>query len=119
TTAGDGRVRFTYKDYRADSPQAPKTMTLVAGEFIRRFLLHVLPAGFHDDGLRARALFPLLETANRLPGLLAIFAFSRAVHSVFFAGSQLETSQPEFAPLREFSAPRREVHASGSRAQSL
>jgi hypothetical protein len=43
----DGRVRFTYKDYRADSPQAPKTMTLAAGEFIRRFLLHVLPAGFH------------------------------------------------------------------------
>src|SRR6266540_3056922 len=35
----DGRVRFTYKDYRADSPQAPKTMTLAAGEFIRRFLL--------------------------------------------------------------------------------
>jgi len=43
----DGCVRFTYKDYRADSPQDPKTMTLAAGEFIRRFLLHVLPAGFH------------------------------------------------------------------------
>ncbi|MBI2835888.1 MAG: IS91 family transposase [Acidobacteria bacterium] len=43
----DGHVRFAYKDYRADPPQAPKTMTLVAGEFIRRFLLHVLPAGFH------------------------------------------------------------------------
>jgi hypothetical protein len=40
-------VRFTYKDYRADPSQAPKTMTLAAGEFIRRFLLHVLPTGFH------------------------------------------------------------------------
>ena len=43
----NGEVRFTYKDYRADPPQSPKTMTLTAGEFIRRFLLHVLPAGFH------------------------------------------------------------------------
>jgi hypothetical protein len=44
-----GEVRFTYKDYRADPPQSstPKTLTLAAGEFIRRFLLHVLPAGFH------------------------------------------------------------------------
>jgi len=38
-------VRFTYKDYRADGQQAP--MTLAAAEFIRRFLLHVLPGGFH------------------------------------------------------------------------
>ena len=43
----DGHVRFTYKDYRADPPDASKTMTLTAAEFIRRFLLHVLPRGFH------------------------------------------------------------------------
>ena len=44
-----GEVRFTYKDYRADPSSAatPPTMTLAADEFIRRFLLHVLPAGFH------------------------------------------------------------------------
>ena len=41
------QVRFTYKDYRADHAQAQKNMTLAAGEFIRRFLLHVLPTGFH------------------------------------------------------------------------
>jgi Putative transposase len=40
----DGQVRFRYKDYRHDAQQ--KTMTLEAEEFIRRFLLHVLPAGF-------------------------------------------------------------------------
>ena len=40
----DGQVRFRYKDYRHDAQQ--KTMTLAAEEFIRRFLLHVLPAGF-------------------------------------------------------------------------
>jgi hypothetical protein len=40
----DGRVTFEWKDY-ADGGQT-KTMTLEAVEFIRRFLLHVLPSGF-------------------------------------------------------------------------
>ena len=40
-----GRVRFRWKDYRHHDKQ--KVMTLEAGEFIRRFLLHVLPDGFH------------------------------------------------------------------------
>jgi hypothetical protein len=40
----DGRVTFEWKDY-ADGNQI-KTMTLEAVEFIRRFLLHVLPSGF-------------------------------------------------------------------------
>jgi hypothetical protein len=39
------QVSFRYKDYRDHSQQ--KTMTLSAEEFIRRFLLHVLPHGFH------------------------------------------------------------------------
>ena len=43
----DGHVRFRYKNYRAAPSQTPQTMTLDAPEFIRRFLLHVLPAGFH------------------------------------------------------------------------
>jgi hypothetical protein len=42
-----GQVRFTYPDYRADPPDSSKTLTLAATEFIRRFLLHVLPTGFH------------------------------------------------------------------------
>jgi hypothetical protein len=42
---GDGRVRFLWKDYRHHDRR--KLMTLEAGEFIRRFLLHVLPDGFH------------------------------------------------------------------------
>ena len=40
-----GQVQFRYKDYRHGSQQ--KTMTLSADEFIRRFLLHVLPESFH------------------------------------------------------------------------
>ena len=40
----EGKVTFRYKDYRHDAQQ--KTMILQAEEFIRRFLLHVLPDGF-------------------------------------------------------------------------
>ena len=40
----DGKVRFRWKDYRRDNRHA--TMTLTADEFIRRFLIHVLPSGF-------------------------------------------------------------------------
>jgi hypothetical protein len=40
-------VSFRYKDYRRDGKARYGTMTLSADEFIRRFLLHVLPKGFH------------------------------------------------------------------------
>ena len=40
-------VTFKWKDYRARGRTRHKVMTLDAHEFIRRFLLHVLPAGFH------------------------------------------------------------------------
>jgi Putative transposase/Transposase zinc-binding domain len=40
-------VTFRWKDYRAEGRDRPKVMTLSAGEFIRRFLIHVLPHGFH------------------------------------------------------------------------
>ena len=40
-------VTFRWKDYRAKGRTRHKTMTLSAAEFMRRFLLHVLPSGFH------------------------------------------------------------------------
>jgi Putative transposase/Transposase zinc-binding domain len=43
----DEGVTFRCKDYRADGRARYKTMTLATPEFIRRFLLHVLPPGFH------------------------------------------------------------------------
>jgi hypothetical protein len=45
--ADDKAVAFRWKDYRIDGPERWKTMTLSPHEFIRRFLLHVLPKGFH------------------------------------------------------------------------
>ena len=43
----DAGVTFKWKDYRAKGRERAKLMTLAIGEFIRRFLLHVLPDGFH------------------------------------------------------------------------
>src|SRR5208282_3557979 len=59
--AFDGeRVTFKWKDYRAKDDARYKLMTLDADEFIRRFLIHVLPSGFH----RIRH-YGLLANANR------------------------------------------------------
>jgi hypothetical protein len=44
---GANSVTFQCKDYRRNGQERYRTMTLVPGEFIRRFLLHVLPKGFH------------------------------------------------------------------------
>jgi Putative transposase len=43
----DSGVTFRYKDYRRNGRARFRTMTLAPDEFIRRFLLHVLPNGFH------------------------------------------------------------------------
>ncbi|MFQ5956047.1 MAG: IS91 family transposase, partial [Kiloniellales bacterium] len=43
----DAGVTFTWKDYRAKGRERWKSMTLAAHEFIRRFLIHTLPPGFH------------------------------------------------------------------------
>ena len=46
-SADANTVAFRYKDYRAEHQHRWKTMRLDTGEFIRRFLSHVLPSGFH------------------------------------------------------------------------
>ncbi|MEF2553989.1 IS91 family transposase [Aurantimonas sp. A2-1-M11] len=47
TTFDGSNGTFRVKDYRQDGAARHRTLTLEAGEFIRRFLLHVLPRGFH------------------------------------------------------------------------
>ena len=57
-------VTFKWKDYRIEGPGRYKVMTLATHEFIRRFLMHVLPAGFH----RIR-YYGLLATGKRAENL--------------------------------------------------
>ena len=40
-------VTFRYKNYRCNGADRQQVMTLATDEFLRRFLLHVLPKGFH------------------------------------------------------------------------
>lgn len=61
----DGKVSFTYKDYRQNGQQ--KTMTLDAPEFIRRFLQHCLPPGFHKI-----RYYGILSIRNRKTKLTAL-----------------------------------------------
>jgi len=64
TALDDTDVTFRFKDYRRDSADRYGTMTLAVDEFIRRFLLHILPKGFH----RIRH-YGLLASAGRKANL--------------------------------------------------
>jgi Putative transposase/Transposase zinc-binding domain len=57
-------VSFRWKDYRENGRSRSKVMRLAAGEFMRRFLLHVLPDGFHR--IRHYGLFANGHRAEKL-----------------------------------------------------
>ena len=73
-SADEAGVTFKYKDYRIEGPGRYKTMTVAPGEFIRRFMLHVLPKGFHrirHYGLLASSRTKV-DTLTRARELIAI-----------------------------------------------
>jgi hypothetical protein len=80
-------VTFGWKDYRAKGKTRHKTMTLGAGEFMRRFLLHVLPGGFH----RIRH-YGLLANGSRKTSLARVRELLPAVPA---AHGQPQESEPE------------------------
>jgi hypothetical protein len=57
-------VNFRWKDYRKDSADKSKVMRIEIAEFIRRFLLHILPGGFHR--IRHYGLFANGHRADKL-----------------------------------------------------
>ena len=76
-------VTFRWKDYRAKGHTRYKTMTLAADEFMRRFLLHVLPSGFH----RIRH-YGLIANGGRAENLAKV----RALLHVIPADAELQTA---------------------------
>jgi hypothetical protein len=68
-SADETSAIFRYKDYRIEGPGRYKTMTLATDEFIRRFLIHVLPKGF-----RRIRHYGLLVSANRATAPFSISA---------------------------------------------
>ena len=65
----DRGVTFKWKDYRIEGPERYGVMTLDTHEFIRRFLMHVLPPGFH----RIR-YYGLLTSSARVKNIARIRA---------------------------------------------
>ena len=72
----DAGVTFKWKDYRIEGPDRYKTMTLAAPEFIRRFLMHVLPSGFHR--IRHYGLFAGAARARNIERLRALLPGAEA-----------------------------------------
>ena len=68
-------VTFKWKDYRIKGRDRLRTMTLDAGEFIRRFLLHVLPSGFHR--IRHYGLFAAAVRAQNIERARQLLAPSK------------------------------------------
>jgi hypothetical protein len=90
----DRGVTFRWKDYRAKDGMRLKTMTLTSDEFMRRFLLHVLPSGFH----RIRH-YGLLANAGRreyLARLRELLHVAPEVHSPEDAEAPAGAPQPVF-----------------------
>jgi hypothetical protein len=81
-------VTFRYKDYRRNEQERYRTMTLAPHEFIRRFLIHVLPKGFHR--IRHYGLF---ASANRAESI----ATARALLGVVPPAAEAQ-KQPDVAP---------------------
>jgi Putative transposase/Transposase zinc-binding domain len=73
-------VAFRWKDYRLDAPDRWKTMTLHPHEFIRRFLMHVLPKGFHR--IRHYGLFANGNRAASIARLRQLLSVPAVVEEV-------------------------------------
>jgi hypothetical protein len=93
----DRGVTFKWKDYRLEGPERYKVMTLATHEFIRRFLIHVLPAGFHRiryygllaSGKRAENVARARELLA--PPLIPI----DAIKAIGSAASEPQTAEPQ------------------------
>jgi hypothetical protein len=92
-----GQGTFSYKDYRIKGPGRYKTITLKPDEFIRRFLMHVLPNGFHrirHYGLLASGT--KAATIVRARELIAAAAPAQTAHQPQPPDSAAATDKPTY-----------------------
>jgi hypothetical protein len=88
-------VTFKWKDYRIKGRDRLRTMTLDAAEFIRRFLLHVLPSGFHR--IRHYGLFAGTVRARNIERARQSLAASKAAPECSRAEADRDTETPSSA----------------------
>jgi len=86
-------VSFRWKDYRAKGRTRHKTMALAPDEFMRRFLLHVLPSGFH----RIRH-YGLLANGNRKSSLPLARELLHVAPTVQISSDDNQSNPTAFAP---------------------
>ena len=89
-------VTFKWKDYRIKGRDRLKTMTLDAAEFIRRFLLHVLPSGFHR--IRHYGLFAGTVRARNIERVRQLLAAPKAPPES--AHAEADSESEDVSPLR-------------------
>jgi hypothetical protein len=92
---GNG-VTFKWKDYRAEGHERHRTMTLATDEFIRRFLIHVLPSGFHR--IRHYGLFASGARAKNLARARELLAMPPPQTQAAQADTGDRTEQPSPLP---------------------
>jgi hypothetical protein len=88
------RVSFRWKDYRAEGRDRQKVMTLATAEFIRRFLIHVLPHGFH----RIRH-YGLLASGTRADNIARARRLLDVPAAQPEAGDDSRAEDPELKPI--------------------
>jgi Putative transposase/Transposase zinc-binding domain len=87
----DNSVTFKWKDYRIEGSDRYKVMTLATHEFIRRFLIHVLPGGFHR--IRHYGLFANTSRADNIARARELLAVPKPRNDAASAGST-DASEP-------------------------
>ncbi len=93
-TLDERGVTFRWKDYRAKGKTRHKTMTLSADEFMRRFLLHVLPSGFHR--IRHYGLLANAQRSDHLTRARELLNVVPDVDASQHADAPTEPGQPIF-----------------------
>jgi len=94
----DRRITFKVKDYRIEGPGRYTTMRLDVGEFIRRFLIHVLPKGFHR--IRHYAMFAGSNRAETIENVRKLLNFAQPATDAS-AKAQQASQTDEAQPLSQ------------------
>ena len=89
----DNGVTFKWKDYRAKGRERHKMMTLATDEFIRRFLIHVLPDGFHR--IRHYGLFASGARAENIARARELLAVPHRQHEAADADASADGAEPQ------------------------
>ena len=108
----DNGVTFKWKDYRCKGSERYQVMTLATNEFIRRFLIHVLPASFHRIRYKETAFPQAMASMAYRPRYRRRGNNLRSFHSLWVgkAGGKLLWTARQSCPCHQHRARTRTAH---------